>query len=123
MTDRLATPTEERELARVRGKFQLTEKEWLAQVTQLARLYGWRCYHTLRSQGSGAGFPDLVLVRPPQLVFAELKTDKGRVSPAQREWLADLDEAAADASHAIHVGVWRPADFDRVHAILRREAA
>jgi VRR-NUC domain len=122
VTDRLATPAEERELARVRGKFQLTEKEWQAQLVELARLYGWRCYHTLRSQGSEAGFPDLVLVRPPQLVFAELKTDKGRLSPAQKEWLADLEQVSAGAID-VAADVWRPADFDRVHAILRREAA
>jgi hypothetical protein len=114
----LATPAQERELARVRGKFQMTEKEWQAQVVQLARLYGWRTYHTLRSQGSEAGFPDLVLVRPPRLIFAELKTDKGRLSPAQREWLADLEQVC-EISHTVQVDVWRPADFDRVHAILR----
>jgi hypothetical protein len=119
--ERLALPSEERELARLRGK--LTERDWQAQVVQLAQLYGWRTYHTLRSQGSEAGFPDLVLVRPPMLLFAELKTDRGRIAPAQREWLGDFELVAAAAGAAVHVDVWRPSDFDRVHRLLRpREA-
>jgi hypothetical protein len=119
---RLATPAQERELARVRAKFELTEKEWQAQVVQLARLYGWRVFHPLHSRGSEPGWPDLVLVRPPVMIITELKTDGGRLRPAQREWLADL-ERVSEANSTVHVGVWRPADFDQVHGILRREGA
>jgi hypothetical protein len=68
----------------------LTEKEWQAQVLDLARLYGWRhAYHTFDSRRSASGFPDLVLVRERAL-FAELKSKSGKVSAAQADWLAAL---------------------------------
>ena len=56
----------------------MTEKELDAAVGKLCRLYGWRRYHTYRSKHSPAGFPDEVLLRPPRLVFAELKSEKGK---------------------------------------------
>jgi hypothetical protein len=118
---RLATPAEEREFDRLRGKFPLAEKDWQAQVVQLARLYGWRDFHPLRSQGSEAGWPDLALVRSGRLLLVELKTDKGRLSPAQRAWLDELELVAAAAGGAIHVDIWRPCDFDRIHELLRSE--
>jgi VRR-NUC domain len=92
-------------------------------VLQLAQLYGWRAYHTLNSKGSEPGFPDLVLVRPPELLVVELKTDKGRVRPAQREWLDALELGAAAAGGTVRVDVWRPCDFDRVHGLLRTRGA
>jgi hypothetical protein len=93
----------------------ITEKEWQTQVVQLARLYGWRLiYHTYDSRRSPSGFPDLVLVRDERLVFVELKAGRGRVSPAQREWLAGLQRTAAE------VYVWRPDDVDEVLRVLAR---
>jgi hypothetical protein len=121
---RLASPSEERELARVRGKFRLSEKEWQAQVVEIARLYGWRVFHPLRSMGSEPGWADLALLRPPKLLLVELrKTDTGRPTPAQREWLADLELVASTSCGALHVDLWRPADFDRVHRLLKREGS
>jgi hypothetical protein len=40
-----------------------TEKQFMAQVIQLARLRKWLVYHTHDARRSVAGFPDLVLVR------------------------------------------------------------
>jgi Holliday junction resolvase len=77
-----------------------------------ARQFGWRFYHTLNSWGSAKGFPDLVLVRPPRLLFVELKSDKGKVKPEQIEWLADLRASKAEAY------LWRPMDVEAVVAIL-----
>lgn len=72
----------------------VTEKQLQQQVIDLARICGWqRRYHTYRSTRSEPGFPDLVLVRE-RIVFLELKTETGKLSPAQRDWLRDL--AAAD---------------------------
>src|SRR5205823_4705076 len=55
------------------------------QVIQLGHLYRWRIAHfrpALTAQGwrtpveaDGAGFPDLVLTRSPELIIAELKSD------------------------------------------------
>ena len=73
-------------------------------VVGLARALGWRHYHTHRSDRSPAGFPDLVLVHAGRgrVLYRELKTEKGRLSTAQTEWLDDLTAAGQDA------GVWRP---------------
>ena len=91
----------------------LTERDLLQQVKDLARLCGWRTYHTLHSRGSDAGFPDLVLVRRGRLVFAELKSDKGKVAPAQSEWLADLGGVRTTRAY-----VWRPDDWPEIEAML-----
>ncbi len=86
----------------------LTEAEWQRIVLRIARQFGWRSYHTLNSWGSAKGFPDLVLVRPPRLVFAELKSDKGVVKPEQEAWLTELGASGADTY------VWRPEDYEEV---------
>lgn len=119
MTGRLATPAEERELERLQTKFKLSERDWQTQVIQLARLHGWRVFHPLQSKGSEPGWPDLAMVRSGRLFLVELKTDDGRLSPAQREWFDQLGQVAAAAGDAIHVDVWRPADFDRAHRLLQ----
>ena len=84
---------------------RMTEAELQAHVILAATTLGWRHYHTHRSDRSPAGFPDLVLVRRGVVVFAELKRQTGRVSPAQREWLADL-KATPNPTY-----VWRPGDW------------
>jgi hypothetical protein len=91
-----------------------TEKEFMGQVVALARLRGWLVYHTHDSRRSPAGFPDLVLVRPRdgRLVFAELKTDRGCLRPAQVLWLEALRQTAAE------VYVWRPAQWDEIERCL-----
>jgi hypothetical protein len=94
----------------------VTEKAWQAQVVELATLYGWLVYHTYDSRRSNPGWPDLVLVRANtgEIVYAELKTDKGKTTPAQDVWLAAL-RACGQEAH-----VWRPCDFDAVHERLKR---
>ncbi|VXA93085.1 VRR-NUC domain-containing protein [Citricoccus sp. K5] len=95
----------------------LTEKQLQGTITDMATLLGWRWFHVHDSRRSPAGFPDLVLVHPGQgrTLWRELKTAKGRVSPDQKVWLADLVAAGEDAD------VWRPADLasGRVLAELR----
>ena len=73
------------------------EAQLLKQVRQAARHGGWLCYHTYDSRLSEPGFPDLVLVRPPELLFVELKSDRGRIRPEQREWIDALREAGQTA--------------------------
>jgi VRR-NUC domain len=99
-------------------RIQESEDGFLGWVRDLAGWRRWRTYHTLRSKGSEAGFPDLVLVRPPRLIFAELKIARargGRLSRAQREWLADLLEVEP----ALEVYIWRPDDRPVIERILR----
>jgi hypothetical protein len=77
----------------------ISEKEFQNKVVALAIMYGWRVTHFRASQVGGkwmtaiqghSGFPDLVLAHENKgLVFAELKTDKGRLDPAQITWLTN----------------------------------
>lgn len=86
----------------------MSEREFQSIVVELAQLHGYElAYHTHDSRRSTPGFPDLVLVstRRARVLFRELKTDKGRVSPDQHTWIDGLTAAGADA------GVWRPADL------------
>ena len=101
-------------------KLSPTEAEWQAIVIDLAHLHGWQVMHVhpmtsrrgTRTPTSTIGWPDLVLWRPGQILYRELKTDRGRITAAQTRVLASLDAAGGD------VGVWRPKDWDQVHATL-----
>lgn len=98
---------------RARSVLVVREREWQQQVIDLARMYGWLVYHTFDSRRSEPGFPDLTLVHSG-VVFAELKTDRGRLSPAQEVWLSRLRAAGAE------VHVWRPRDLDDVIGRISR---
>lgn len=93
------------------------------QVLQLAATLGWRRVHFRPARTEAGwrtafqgdrGFPDLVLVRPPELLVVELKSDRGPYQPGQQEWLADL------AGAGVETYTWRPRDFDTIVARLSR---
>jgi hypothetical protein len=86
----------------------LRESDMLESLREAAKLGGWAFYHTWFSKRSGRGFPDLVLVHPSRgIIFAELKTARGRVRPEQAAWL-DALRAAASSNRAVWVCLWRP---------------
>lgn len=140
--------------AALEGRLVETEAELQAAVIDLARLYGWRVAHFRASRtkrgwstavaADGKGYPDLTLVRPPELLFVELKGEQGRVSPEQLVWLEQLDQvgqAVADvalvAFHddgrdgelrlggrdverpAVEVLIWKPSEWPEIAARLR----
>lgn len=80
----------------------MSEAALLNQVRALANTFGWLAYHTHRSDRSEPGFPDLCLVRRGRLLFAELKTEKGKPTGHQTVWLEALSLTPAD------VHLWRP---------------
>ena len=57
-----------------------SEEDFAETVIELFRLNNWIVYHTRDSRRSEPGFPDLVMARPPVLLFAEIKNEKGRLS-------------------------------------------
>ena len=91
----------------------MTERDFQSQVLDLARICGWKAYHSWTSIHSAPGFPDLVLARPPRLLFLELKSERGRLTPAQSEWLQTLAECNVDAR------VVRPSNFNELLEALR----
>jgi len=102
----------------------MTEAEFQQRVIDAANLYGWRSCHTrkatvragrIATPTSVPGWPDLVLWRPKLggLLFVELKTDKGRLSPAQAEVLESLSSAGAVTA------VWRPSHWHRITETLK----
>ena len=95
---------------------KVPEKAFLAQVQALARLNGWRVYHTHSSMHSAKGFPDLVMVKAGRLVFAELKAQRGQTTREQEDWLAALGDVFPEM---VEVFVWRPGDWDQVTDVLR----
>jgi hypothetical protein len=116
------------------GLQAVTEAELQQAIVDAAGLFGWLAYHTHDSRHSAAGFPDLVLVKPPRLIFAELKTETGRPSPAQLTWAQALSSVAEQVDEgdfpairgsayrpSIEVYLWRPADWrdGTVERVLR----
>ena len=93
----------------------LQEKQFLALVRELAQWCGWRVYHTHDSRRSPAGFPDLVLVRRPIVILAELKAARGRLTPEQRAWLEALGQCPG-----VETYLWRPSDWRQIEARLKR---
>jgi hypothetical protein len=92
----------------------VTERDLTGYVRDLARTFGWRRYHTWLAKHSPAGFPDECLLRPPRLVFAELKAERGRLKPDQEAWLDELRQVPG-----VDAYVWRPADMDEIATVLR----
>ncbi len=103
----------------------MSEGELQSSVIELAQLLGWRVAHFRTAlsksghwmtpvQGDGAGFPDLILVRE-RVIAAELKAERGRMSPEQDTWL----RAFLDAG--VLVAVWKPRDWfnGTIEATLR----
>jgi hypothetical protein len=99
-------------LARREVALDISEKEWQAQVVDLAKLLRWRHYYTFSSRRSPPGFPDLVLLRE-RVVYAELKSSTGELSATQDGWLQALEAAGAECY------VWRPRDLEQVARVLR----
>lgn len=106
------------------------ESDFQQQIIDTAHLFGWIVAHfrgvrVQRKDGSvfyqtpvqadGAGFPDLVLVSPAQkrIVYAEIKSEKGTLSPEQIAWKLILEAAKQEYY------LWKPQDWDKLTKILR----
>jgi hypothetical protein len=93
-----------------------SERDFQNVLEREMRLQGWNVYSIMRSdlaKATLAGYPDITAWRDDRLIFAELKTDKGRLSTAQEEVLASLENLPS-----AEVYVWRPRDFDQIRPII-----
>lgn len=95
------------------------EEVFVAHVVQLAQTHGWMVAHfrpARTAQGwrtamtGDKGFPDIVAARDGDVVFAELKTDTGRVRPEQKAWL----DALTPTIEGPNVYLWRPSDWEQI---------
>ncbi len=91
---------------------RLTEAELQQKITDRAEALGWLVYHTYDSRRSSAGFPDLFLCRGSRALAIEVKSERGRVSPAQDGWLGALG--------LTKVETWlvRPSDWSLIEGFL-----
>lgn len=93
----------------------MRERDWQQTILDAARYRGYRCYHTFDSRRSEPGFPDLVCAKPGMPLLAiEVKTERGRVTPAQERWLALLGSLPG-----VVVMIARPSDWDEIEKTLR----
>lgn len=91
----------------------ITEKIFTGHIIEMSNLMGWKCYHTWQSLHSTKGFPDLAMVRGDRLIFAELKTEKGKLTIEQQAW---LDILALTGKCEVYL--WRPRDWDKIAEVL-----
>ncbi len=91
----------------------LSEAEFQQMITDRAEALGWLVYHTYDSRRSRAGFPDLFLCRGERAVAIEVKSQRGRVSAAQQDWLAALGKTR------IETYLIRPSDWALIEEVLR----
>lgn len=56
------------------------------------------------------GYVDLTMARDGRVIFAELKTEKGKLSPAQEEW--------RDALEGQEYYLWRPSHWPIIERVL-----
>jgi hypothetical protein len=102
-----------------------TEATWQTWVLDEAHRLGWAVAHFRPAQtargwrtpveAEGAGWVDLTLVRD-RVVFAELKSQRGRLTAAERDWRDRLEAAGAE------VYLWRPSDRALITETLTRKA-
>ena len=104
----------------------VTEAEFQTQVIEIAKYRGWKVMHQrpamirtgrwVTAIEGDAGFPDLVLARPipGDLIFAELKKEKGRVSAMQAAWIRTL------AATGVEAYIWYPSDLTEIINRLSR---
>ena len=99
--------------------FSQKEKDFMDQLLDAAVPAGWMAYHTYDSRRSTAGFPALVPGKPPVVVFADLKTEKGRTSKEQEEWLRSWGSApiCRYTSGAHPTGTRSKRDWDSYHKV------
>lgn len=105
-------------------RLPLSEQGFQRAVIDLAHLRGWmvaafrpceaRKGWRTPMQGD-VGYPDLTMARRGRVVFAELKSEKGRLSPGQEAWRSAIRGVWTIREHH----VWRPSDWDAILEVLR----
>lgn len=115
-------------------ELRATEAEWQQTVTAALSAFGWHWMHVRRTRGKGGkwttstsqpGWPDLVALRGAHVLGIELKSETGKPTEQQLEWLGRFSRLVggrgwlvtpADPSWETFVGWLRdPVDAPRRH--------
>jgi len=93
---------------------QVLEKDLRELVREFTVLFGWAFYFTHDARRSPEGFPDLVLVRPPRVLFVELKRETEGLSREQGAWRLALRDCPG-----VEYFLWGLRDADEIEETLR----
>jgi hypothetical protein len=101
---------------------EATERIWQDKIEHIAKMNSWLIFHPSPHQvrpgvyrSDGKGFVDLVLAhRDRGLIFAELKLENTKLTPAQVMWANAVKPWA-------EYYVWRPSMIDLIAARLGKK--
>lgn len=105
------------------ASLKTSEATFTRMVIQFAKLHGWGVTHFRPCRTSkgwrtpvqgDAGFPDLVLVKGTRVVFAELKSSRGVLSPEQQVWR----DALCAVGSTVEWYLWRVGEWPEVERVL-----
>lgn len=100
------------------------EEELQNKIIEVAKIYGWLVHAERPARTSkgyrtpiqgDTGFPDLVLTRNKDILFVECKSEKGKLSDAQKIWLTELDK-----NPTVRCLVWRLSDWELIYSTLQQ---
>lgn len=129
----------------------ISETAFASQVEDLLKMFGWHwCHFRPALTGAGwrtamtghKGITDYIAVRPPRLIFAELKDELKATTPEQEIWLELLRQCSKTITleplsklnaqtwiaHGLglkpmvtipEVYLWRPSQIDEIAKCLR----
>jgi hypothetical protein len=89
-----------------------TEADFQRTVIDMAQRLGWLVAHWPNAVMNPI-WPDLTLIKGRRVIFAELKTERGKLGLKQAQRLAELETIGAE------VYVWRPSMFESIEMTLR----
>lgn len=98
------------------------EEQFRQAARQVARQLGYRCFHQYDSRRSDPGWPDEVWLRPPRLIFAELKAPRGEYTEEQRDTLELLQRIDGVEVYAIRSTGDRARDQASIASLLSPRA-
>lgn len=91
----------------------VTETQFQATVRAYAEAKGWKVWTTWKSFHSPAGEVDLRMCRPPRVLFVELKSAKGKLTPMQAETQELLRQCPG-----VEYYLFRPDDWPEIERVL-----
>ena len=106
---------------------EMSEADLQDCVIAMAKSLGWRVHAeraAINQRGKWStpiqgdeGYPDLTLTNETRLLFVELKSENGKLTPGQEEWIRLLRSSHVKS----FVYVWRPSQWfsGEIERILR----